>query len=350
MEYNDKTIFKYLDPNSNDMLSKMSIKDLKYIIDLINKYYLEYRNILKIDSNITFGLEIEMEHFKGTIYDLWPFESNIYEIVGNTNWIIKNDITLEWGRELATEIYTDKEKTWIDIKNVCNYISNYGEIGKRCAGHINIGSQIYGDNPIYWYHLLKLWAVYESVIFRFGYGEYLDYFPFMLNSSKPISKIILDKLDIFKKYINTNSKELLYKLKDKDMNIDMLKKNAVSFIKMYDFDNIDNIQDGCVVEYRCFLGTLNEIIWQNNVNFITKLMLYCKNDCFNEDILDRRIYDKKIIYDIDEYNKIYLEEVLELIDLIFDNNLDKIYFLRQYLKSYEVSNDKYKKARKMTYN
>lgn len=350
MEYNDKTIFKYLEPNSNNMLSNININDLKYIIDLINKYYLEYRNILKIDSNITFGLEIEMEHFKGTIYDLWPFECNIYEIVGNTNWIIKNDITLDWGRELATEIYTDKEKTWIDIKNVCNYISNYGEIGKRCAGHINIGSQIYGDNSIYWYRLLKLWAVYENIIYRFGYGEYLDYFPFMLNSSKPISKTILDKLDIFKKYINTNSKELLYKLKDKDVNVDMLKKNAVSFIKMYDFDSIDNIQEGCVVEYRNFLGTLNEVIWQNNVNFITKLMLYCKKDSFNEDILNRRIYDKKIIYDIDEYNKIYLEQALELTDLIFDNNLDKIYFLRQYLKSYEISNNKYEKTRKMTIN
>lgn len=350
MEYNDKTIFKYLDPNSNNMLSNININDLKYIIDLINKYYLEYRNILKIDSNITFGLEIEMEHFKGTIYDLWPFECNIYEIVGNTNWTVKNDITLDWGRELATEIYTDKEKTWIDIKNVCNYISNYGEIGKRCAGHINIGSQIYGDNSIYWYRLLKLWAVYENIIYRFGYGEYLDYFPFMLNSSKPISKTILDKLDIFEKYINTNSKELLYKLKDKDINVDMLKKNAVSFIKMYDFDSIDNIQEGCVVEYRNFLGTLNEVIWQNNVNFITKLMLYCKKDSFNEDILNRRIYDKKIIYDIDEYNKIYLEQALELIDLIFDNNLDKIYFLRQYLKTYEISNNKYEKTRKMTIN
>lgn len=350
MEYNDKSIFKYLDYNSNEMLSRMDNDSLNEIMGLINRYYLEYRDLLGIDNNVTFGLEIEMEHFKGSVYDFWPFETNIYKIVGNENWVVKNDITLDWGRELATEIYSDDIKTWVDMKNVCQYISMYGDIGMKSAGHINIGSQIFGDNSLYWYRFLKMWCVYENIIYRFGYGEYLDYFPYMLNSAKPLSKTIYDKLDIFKSKIDIGSKELLYELKDRDMNVDFLKKNAVSFIKMYENNNLDLFQEGSVVEIRNCLGTLNEIIWQNNVNFFVKLMLYCKSINFNEDILDRRIYDNGIIFDINEYNKIYLEQGLELCDLIFDNNMDKVYFLRQYLKNNDVCNKKYVKARNMTIN
>ena len=47
---------------------------------------------------------------------------------------------------------------------------------------------------------------------------------------------------------------------------------------------------------------------------------------------------------------IYLEQALELCDMIFTNNFDKVYFLRQYLKSFEVckKNADYPKARSLT--
>lgn len=34
------------------------------------------------------------------------------------------------------------------------------------------------------------------------------------------------------------------------------------------------------------------------------------------------------------YDEIYLEQALELCDMIFTNNFNKVYFLRQYLKSF----------------
>ena len=37
-----------------------------------------------------------------------------------------------------------------------------------------------------------------------------------------------------------------------------------------------------------------------------------------------------------DYNKLYIDEALELVDLVFDNNLDKINFLKQYLKLYDL--------------
>ena len=51
-----------------------------------------------------------------------------------------------------------------------------------------------------------------------------------------------------------------------------------------------------------------------------------------------------------------MDQALELCDMIFTNNLDKVYFLRQYLKSFQVCREKdiyaqepiYTKARKFT--
>ena len=50
---------------------------------------------------------------------------------------------------------------------------------------------------------------------------------------------------------------------------------------------------------------------------------------------------------VKNYNIINIEEVLELADLIFDNNLDKVNFLRQYLKNFKTI-DEYKKTRVFT--
>ena len=35
------------------------------------------------------------------------------------------------------------------------------------------------------------------------------------------------------------------------------------------------------------------------------------------------------------HDEVNLQNVLEFVDLVFDNNLDKIYFLRQYLKDFQ---------------
>lgn len=347
---NDMTIFKYLNPMDNDMLSMMTKKDINEILLYLDRYYLEYRNLLGISSDITFGMEIEMEHFKGGVADFWPFEVEINRIVGNNDWTVKNDITLTWGRELATEIYNDSIKTWEDIRNVCEFCQLYGEIGIKCAGHINIGSQIFGNESLYWYRFLKLWGIYENIIYRFGYGEYLTHFPFISYSAKPLAKVISDKMDLFESKINMGAFDVLNCLFDRGTNIDFLKKNAVSFLMMYNFENYNVLQENCRVEIRNFLGTLDEIIWQNNVYFIVSLMLYCKNDKFDEDILNKRRLEVDGIFgDLDAYSKVYLDQALELSDLIFNNNIDKIYFLRQYLKSFEVGDKCFVKARKFTF-
>ena len=49
-----------------------------------------------------------------------------------------------------------------------------------------------------------------------------------------------------------------------------------------------------------------------------------------------------------KYSRIYMEQAIEFADMIFDNNLDKVYFLRQYVKDGSVSNMPLVKSREFT--
>ena len=73
----------------------------------------------------------------------------------------------------------------------------------------------------------------------------------------------------------------------------------------------------------------------------------------DDELLKRKINDKKHI-ELPSYNKIFLNEALEFTDMVFDNNVDKIYFLKQYLKNnkeiqYNPNNTKMVKSKKYSF-
>lgn len=85
------------------------------------------------------------------------------------------------------------------------------------------------------------------------------------------------------------------------------------------------------IEFRCPNGTLNEVIWQNNLNFFLSLMNYAKDGYNNA---DWEYYVNKANDNIDsdyDYSELYLKDALELADLIFKTNQDKIDFLSNML-------------------
>ena len=50
--------------------------------------------------------------------------------------------------------------------------------------------------------------------------------------------------------------------------------------------------------------------------------------------------NSEIMSNIYDYNILDIDGALELVDLVFDNNLDKLYFLRQYLKDLRETRSK----------
>lgn len=333
----ESPVFKFINPNSNDKLSEMSGFDLQDLIILIDEYYIQLRNRLGFEQYITFGLELEFENAMRDRID-----RQLSEIFPNGDWRTKHDSSLNKGAEISSPILRDNETTWRNLNKVCSIVDPLASIDKKSGGHIHVGIQALGNNRESWLNFIKMWSVYENIIFRFVYGDFLTARPCMLEYAEPMTK------DFWQDYET---------LKNEGASLDAIisrishkRYQAVNFENVSNY-NCNNFSSKNTIEFRCPNGSLNSAIWQNNVNFFIKFLTYSRNTSFNDDLVQQRHQlnlDK--FAKLKLYDEIYLEQALELCDMIFANNFDKIYFLRQYLKSFQVceKNTDYPKARMLT--
>lgn len=336
-------IFGLLKPNDNYLLAEMTNSDKVYIMMLLKRYYLELRKKLNIDDKVTFGTEIEFEESYRDLIEL-----AIYCEFSQSGWIVKDDGSLLNGGEVVSPILRNTEQSWIDLSRICNIVSNNAKVLENTSAHIHIGMQILGNNTKYWINFAKLWSAYENIIFRFLYGEYLSHRPEIEKYAKPISKELIKKEAQLKRKEDELSYYLFKALDPDDDRRKSINFTNISATKIYDYDRVVNKN---TIEFRSPNGTFNPIIWQNNINLLVHLLEYAKSSNFNEELINKRIdyiKGKEIPSNLYKYSQINIEQAIELADLIFNNNLDKIYFLRQYIKSGEVSTKPLVKSRRFT--
>lgn len=178
---------------------------------------------------------------------------------------------------------------------------------------------------------MLLWLLYENVIFRFTNGEYVT----ERTSRKGYASSLMNYY--FGAYKNLKE---MKEIKVSDY-LECLKNGrygAVYFGYIRE-KNIGDFSEKSTVEFRCPNGSLEPIIWQNNLNFFVSLLQSIKSKDFDRDLIDRRYFEFETISE-SLYNEIFLNQALELCDLVFTNNFDKIYFLKQYLKSFKLCDDK----------
>ncbi len=338
---NNDEIFKYIKPYDNDMFSKMKGFDLQNLIYYINNYYLTLRNNLEIkelEENIGFGIELECEHA-----DFINIKNNLYNSI--PNWKVKHDTSLDSGAEIISPILHDNKQSWEEVEQACSIADENAIIDEHSGGHLHIGAHILNDDIYSLLNLLNLWLTYENIIYRFSYGEYLNPRNSIKNYARPLSN-----KDTKKAIKNVNNKNIL------NLN------NAFDFIhelttSRYIGINIGKLrttyyqEPNNTIEFRCPNGSIDPVIWQNNLNFFANMVLYSQSDNFNYEIINNREKINGNKYNkLNLYNEIFLPQSLELCDMIFDKNIDKVYFLRQYLKSFEVldNNKKMIKAKTFT--
>lgn len=320
----DSLIFKYIKPNDNDKFSKMNGLDLQDLLILINQYYLQLRDQLGFKKYITFGLEIEYENIK-----TFDIEDRIYEAFPHDDWVVKEDGSLVNGEEINSPVLKDSVKTWSDLNKVCSIVEPLASIGRKAGGHIHIGTQTLGEKESSWLNFIKLWSVYENIIYRFVYGEFLTARPSMGRYAEPMSESFWNDYESLKR--SNSSLEVIIDI------ISHQRRQAVNFYNVYS-DSCNKYHLNNTIEFRCPNGSLDPIIWQNNVNLFVNMLLYSKSRLFDNDIVEKRhnlITNK--FFNLKWYDEIYLEQALEFCDMIFHNNYDKVYFLRQYLKSFETT-------------
>jgi hypothetical protein len=157
---NNQEIFKYLLENQNNKLSDLNGLDLQEFLVQLSSYYIYLRKKINLKKDITFGLEIEFE--KSSYKKILK---NLVENELHNNWIIKSDGSLTKGNEINSPILIDKVKTWEELNKVLKLTQKNGKIMNKSGGHVHVGVQILGDNKEYWLNFIKLWSVYENIIY-----------------------------------------------------------------------------------------------------------------------------------------------------------------------------------------
>ena len=285
-------------------------------IDDIKDIKIKYRDKLIINPNATIGMEIEFKNVNLDWFQKLLEEKKLYD------WRVKFDRSVTTiyklkesnyeiyhGGEVNSPIIKNTEKNWNELKMVCDILKHEdARITEECGGHIHIGKQLLKKES--YFNFFKLWFMYEPIIFRFSYGEF----------NKGRSDI---------NYYAASIRELLkpYIINEKKFNIDEVITDLGSNRHLaVNFQNIITERSN-TIEFRCPNGSIDPIIWQNNANFFVNLV-----DKANNVEIDKHKLKYLLNLYKTNYDEINMEDANELANIIFDNEIDKLYFLRQYVK------------------
>ena len=307
----------FITSEKNDDFILLRGRDLQDLLVEVENYFLEYREKINLPSNVTFGVEIEYEGVSRV-------KTNKFIDKNLKDWISKDDGSLQSGGEVTSPIMKDQVKYWRELKKVCEYLSKKGaDTSHNAGGHIHIGANVLGYDVEAWRAFLKLYTVYENVIFRFVYGDKISGRRELLKYAPPTADFIYRLMPMINKAKSEHDIKNILLL--------LTKKRHVAL----NFDNVGFRKN--TFEFRSPNASTNAVIWQNNINAVSKMLVSSKDKVLDEEFLDYKLEHEYFPYSENDYlyDVVNLKNVLEFVDLVFDNNLDKIYFLRQYLKNFQ---------------
>lgn len=292
----------------------------------LEDFYIPYRKTLDLPKNVTFGLEVEfkMDPFNDSYKSNFIDEDNAARVfMKDIGYDYNYDVECEINDhiELVSPVLTDSAKTWEELDNILTFIKNNdGYYSGMCGAHVHVGKNILNNNDA-WINFFKLWYIFEDDIFRFTNGEN---YKLRENGDYKAAKIDNVCKNIIKDYNTFKDIDISYLASNK-----LVAVNFPSPLRCDDFSNLlktngdpkaNNILN--TVEFRSPNGTINPVIWQNNVNFFTKFMLSCTNENLDTEKLDYL------------YNNKFLANVDDLVSFVFKDELDNKCFLRQYYKDF----------------
>lgn len=311
----------------NNLKGKQLIEYLNYLSQML----LEYRDKLNFNRSTTFGMEIEFENAKYNEIQKKLENIDDWQIIDDISVTKRIGIT-KYGGEVTSPICDDTKDTWNELKEICNILKkNNAFCTNRTGGHVHVGIQEFKNNYEVYKNFLILYAVYEPIIYRFLAGENSKVRSNASRYAKPFAyKILVEKNNIINFNCLDDVRNFIYRNNDrKGYGLNLANINLTNMHK-----------EKNTIEFRSPNGTVEEVIWQNNVNFIIKLIDYCSSSNFDyEFLLDKfnKIHSNNI--NIETYELMNIKEALELSNLLFDNQLDKDYFLRQYFKDFDLKTE-----------
>jgi hypothetical protein len=301
-----------IDLKKNDKFSQLKGADLAELICELELCPLGLRKQLGLCESTRFGMEIEFEDAR-----VAEVTKEINSIA--PNWETKHDGTCDG--EVVSPILKDTPQTYKELAKVCLAMKNLDAKALNCAGgHIHIGSQIVAQDFKALLNFLKTWTAYEKVFYRFAYGDKIGARK-NITYAEPIGETLRPRL---KHFARLDYMELRRQLPEK-------RYSAVNFTN---FSGRGHGKD--TIEFRVPNWTINPVVWQNNLNLFGKLLSKCKSENFNSEVVDKKLrnFEKSGNF-YKATNNVNLQDAVEVCDTVFDKNIDKAYFLKQYVKFFK---------------
>ncbi|MBD8923216.1 hypothetical protein EGR52_07320 [bacterium] len=321
----EKFMNNYISDLKNNYFSYLRGSDLQEVLVDVENYFLTYRDTLNLPRELTFGVELEYEKLFKIVTDEFLEANFLY------SWKSINDGSLILGGEVVSPILNDDISTWNQLQKICQFLAKYNaDTFHNAGGHIHIGANILGEDIESWKMFLKLYTIYEHVLFRFAYGDKLNARKEIKNFAFPSKENLNMALLFLDDAIDLSD---IYYAIPNHSRYQALNLCNIPFTMLETQKKFKN-----TIEFRFPNASSSEIVWQNNINAFAKMLLTAKNKLIDEEFLDYKIKTSKDEYI--NYDFIDLKGALEFVDLVFDNNLDKTYFLRQYFKNYQENYDK----------
>jgi len=324
-------------PKNNINLSFVSVSEINALLWEIENTYLSYLPYLDIDFLFQFGIELEYgdaSQRKITREIAKLYKQKKFKRENDTLWVSKDDKTVHrvkdnilLGGEVVSPILTNDRRAWEEIKTICSTLTNEEAVAtEETSTHIHIDQSILGNDIKVWIKFIKLWIIYEEVIYRFLFGEYPTGRRQLAQFAKPVRAEYLKRLQNGLEGINDLDK-LITKLK-------LGKHHGINFMNTNTSNTFHPSKN--TIELRIPNGTLEPIIIQNNILFFGSLLHAASR--VSDDFLNQKLNELNPNR-IENFNEIYIYDALELADILFTRSDYKMRFLRQYIKSYEIDEE-----------
>ena len=269
----------------------------------LQNYPLIYRSKLTIPRRTKFGLELELDKV-----DFDEVQYLVRKEFGST-WQVKTDksLTKDQNAEIVTPPLYNTKETWILLKRMSELLQRINPSYNNCSFQVNFDGSLLPtikDRVRY----LKLYALYEDIIYRFSQGEDSDYrdsletyaYPIILTLKGIINYSPETIIDMFS---NNKRYGIVFKSKEKDL-----------------------------IEFRSPNMTDNPILWQNYITTFYNLLVCATSNRYNQEQVDTYIDKFYKSYILESYAIERKDKAIEFSDLIFRNSNDQISFMHQYLK------------------
>lgn len=334
----DCILKKELDYHKNT--SFVYYKNKKELYCILKKHKISYKDYL--EESLKHGLEIEYVNIPKSIsyllqkkYPLWNYKSE-----KSLSYFYPNT-----SGEFSSPVHTNRKEEWIELKNLCTDLKKNGaQVIDLCGAHIHIDIHELKDDLDAWVTFYKLWAIYEPILYRLMCNgrpirEMVE------SCAQPVRSVIkkvlnsFDEVKLSSKYdwSDVIASSFLYRLwetmgKEDECNYGV---SLGHWLNLHEKNSV-NLKKLDTLEFRLANGTLDPVVWQNNVFIITRLIhLSLSNDPFmlslikqHQDVFFTEEHENLLTY----YNEEHEELLFEFLDLICLNNEQKFDLVKQYEK------------------